>query len=540
MLIEIQCEKFRTGKVPFGPGLNVVLGDENGTNSIGKSTLLMVVDFGFGGESLLDHNNDLVKELGDHDYYFTFRFAEEVYRFRRGTAEPSVVYVCNEKLEPERFLDVEEYTALLKRSYALDIPHLSFRALIGLYLRVWGKKNLNVRRPLHVVPEQKARDCVDTLLKVFERYQTIHQLSEQLSAAEARTKALRQATRQAIISAVGKRQYSDNTQRILALEAELADIRSNLAKYATNLSAVVNKEVLHLKLEKDRLLATRLTVEGRLQRVRRNLAANRNIRKESFAELAYFFPSINQDRLEKVEDFHNDVAALLKAELAESARQLEQQLWQIDEAIRQVDEGMARTLSSVEDPGALVDRVFDISREMTVAKEENERFEAERDLKSELDDLRSLLAEEKQKVLAIVEATVNDGMGRIVRSAFGEDRKSPQLMLQEGGYSFQVSEDTGTGTAYASVVVFDLSVFLATKLPVVAHDSVLFKNVANDSVSNLIRVYLTTTKQSFIALDEIQKYGEETAQILRERKVIQLDDQHVLYTKDWRKKYPQE
>ena len=64
MLIEIICPVFRGGAVRFHPGLNVVLGDQNATNSIGKSTLLMVVDFCFGGKDLLDHNIDLVTELG--------------------------------------------------------------------------------------------------------------------------------------------------------------------------------------------------------------------------------------------------------------------------------------------------------------------------------------------------------------------------------------------------------------------------------------------------------------------------------------------
>lgn len=35
--------------ITFHKGLNVVLGDNKGTNSIGKSTLLMVIDFIFGG-----------------------------------------------------------------------------------------------------------------------------------------------------------------------------------------------------------------------------------------------------------------------------------------------------------------------------------------------------------------------------------------------------------------------------------------------------------------------------------------------------------
>jgi hypothetical protein len=536
MLIEIRCSKFRTGSVGFGPGLNVVLGDENATNSIGKSTLLMIIDFAFGGESLLEYNKDLVPELGEHDYYFVFQFEGELYRFRRGTAQSDLAYFCNEQFEPERFMSLDEYTAWLKRFYGIDIPHLTFRSLVGLYARVWGKKNLNVARPLHVVPEQKARDCVDTLLKVFERYETIHALTGELAAAEAKAKALRDAQRQSIVKSIGKRQHDNNQERIAVLQSDLADIRDNLAKYATNLSAVVNKEVLALKREKDQLLESRLTIESRLQRVRRNLAENRSIRKGSFVELVHYFPVIDAERLERVEEFHNDVARLLKEELAQSAKQLDQQLGQIDAALREVDAGMARALSSVEDPGGLVDRVVGLSGELIVAKQENDRFEEQRTIRAEVSNLSDVLDEEKKKILAVVQAAVNDAMGRLVRSSFGEDRKSPHLTLHESNYAFEVNDDTGTGVAYVGLVLFDLAVFLSTKLPVVVHDTILFKNIENHSVAYLVDVYKSAEKQSFVALDEIYKYGEATAELLRSKSVIQLGDNNVLFVKDWRKK----
>jgi len=98
-----------------------------------------------------------------------------------------------------------------------------------------------------------------------------------------------------------------------------------------------------------------------------------------------------------------------------------------------------------------------------------------------------------------------------------------------------VSEDTGTGTAYANLIVLDLTIFKATTLPFIAHDSLLFKNIENDSVANLFKEYSSTEKQSFIAIDEIYKYGIEASALLRARSVIQLDNNNVLYVKDWRR-----
>jgi hypothetical protein len=139
-------------------------------------------------------------------------------------------------------------------------------------------------------------------------------------------------------------------------------------------------------------------------------------------------------------------------------------------------------------------------------------------------------------VLKFIESAINDNIHRITVSVFGPDRKSPSISLTESNYTYEVYEDTGTGTAYSSLIVLDLAVFALTQLPCLSHDSVLFKNIENDSVSRLFRVYLESEKQSFVAIDEVDKYGAETSRALREHSVIQLTDDNVLYIKDWRRK----
>ena len=58
MLKELYCESFKENgktreKIIFSEGLNVVLGEKKDGeehNSIGKSTLILIIDFSFGGE----------------------------------------------------------------------------------------------------------------------------------------------------------------------------------------------------------------------------------------------------------------------------------------------------------------------------------------------------------------------------------------------------------------------------------------------------------------------------------------------------------
>lgn len=56
MLKRIKCDKFRTPIVEFYDGLNVIAGDSKAANSIGKSTMLMIIDFVFGGNCCSDRS----------------------------------------------------------------------------------------------------------------------------------------------------------------------------------------------------------------------------------------------------------------------------------------------------------------------------------------------------------------------------------------------------------------------------------------------------------------------------------------------------
>jgi Uncharacterised protein conserved in bacteria (DUF2326) len=534
MLIEIRSQKFRTGAVSFHSGLNVILGDANATNSIGKSTMLMVIDFAFGGKDLLVHNDDVVKELGHHEYFFTFRFDDETHRFCRDTSQPDTAYPCGVDFELGPPMTLEAYTAFLRQAYEIELPDLSFRALVGLYTRVWGKENLDPSQPLHIVPSKSGEECVDNLIKAFDRYGTIRDIALKLDSTEKELKAWGSARNYRVIPTIQKKGYDENQKNIATLESELSDIRTNLARYTANVSEVVNRELLELKEQKDRLLALRLTLASQLQRVQSNLRGNRTVRSENFQELVRFFPAINQDRLARVGAFHSGVARILRSELAESQKQIEDQLAGIDQELVSLDQRMARSLNTVEAPAALVDRVAEVATRIKSAREENDRYDHEAGLRAEMTQLKGDLRNEKDTVLVVIEKTINDGMRRIMTERFGPDRKSPYLQLRERGYSFEVEEDTGTGVAYTGLVLFDLTIFLLTRLPILVHDTVVFKNIENDSVSRILPVYLETAKQSFIALDEIEKYGPKTFAFLLEHQVLQLDTKNLLYIKDWR------
>lgn len=115
MLVEIMCSEFKDhgkprGRIRLKAGLNTVLGSESGSNSIGKSTFLMVLDFIFGGSDYVDKLTDVQTEVGVHTINFAFRFKEEMYYFARSTGDYNIVIGCDSDYKPLPNGSVPVYT----------------------------------------------------------------------------------------------------------------------------------------------------------------------------------------------------------------------------------------------------------------------------------------------------------------------------------------------------------------------------------------------------------------------------------------------
>lgn len=76
MLTEIYCDKFADEKGPrppikLGRGLNIVVGGNDATNSIGKTTFLLAVDFALGGSTYAKKTSSVLKAIGHHSLFIS-------------------------------------------------------------------------------------------------------------------------------------------------------------------------------------------------------------------------------------------------------------------------------------------------------------------------------------------------------------------------------------------------------------------------------------------------------------------------------------
>ena len=74
------------------------------------------------------------------------------------------------------------------------------------------------------------------------------------------------------------------------------------------------------------------------------------------------------------------------------------------------------------------------------------------------------------------------------------------------------------------MIIYDLSILEKTGLPAIIHDSYILTDIGDAPVNTIVKQYLKSSKQIFIAFDKTQSYGEETDKALNDSGVLYLSD----------------
>lgn len=534
MLLEIFCDRFADKKITFKEGLNVVLGTDLGDNGIGKSSLLLIIDFILGGNTFIKFGASTIKELGHHEYDATFLFPKEKFYIKRQTDIPDNIHFCDESFKILQTIDIKDYREWLKRQYIPDLEDISFRDFISLFSRIWGKDNIkDPKQPLQNAIKEPLSKGVTRLIRLFNEYKNIRALEDEKEQKTTEKDAIRKLSDTPFLPTIGNKKYKENKFRIEALEGDVAQIRDELAKFATNIREIVNQKIFELKIEKDSLLNRKFELDTIIEVLRKNLAATKFIAYHELEKLKAIIPSIDITRLQKIEMFHQNISRNLSEEIKSFLQIRQAELTQVQERIQEIDGLIKDKLSSLESPNEIVDRIFNIATELQQKNEQNSIFEKTEQLKQNIKDLIEQIEKGKSKILGSIEFKINRYLSALTEKIYGKGYTPPHLSLSDEKYDYSIDGNTGTGISYYSLLAFDLAIFSLTSLPILIHDSPLFKNIENPIGTKFFEVYTTFNKQSFIAVDEITKYGEDTNALLSKNAVITLSKAHYLFGYTW-------
>lgn len=531
MLTSIKSVIFQEKTINFHKGLNVVLGDNKGSNSIGKSTLLMIIDFVFGGQSYITHNKDMVLKLGHHDFFFTFKFEGLDYYFMRGTEESKIVYESNsdyEKLTPIR---TEEYRVNLKELYKLDLKYISFRSAVSTFSRVWGKNNYDVNKPLHDFPNQGFKETVINLMRLFNKFDEIAKQDQELKILDNQRKVLNKASNYKFIPQITKSKYDKNLIQIENITEKIERIGKKAYSPSIQISEIVTEELIKIRAKKNTLLDEKEYYKSRLNRTNRTIKRSAGAGFESLLE---FFPNVNLEKLREIESFHNGISSILSNEIKAARTELTEKIKSLEVLISNLNKEEEKLLNPDGELNVFIDKLIEYTSEIKKIQIENSYYLKLSVIKSDIKIKEESLEEIKKQIINDISTKINSKTKEINDLIHQDKRTAPEIDLTYTTYDYKVFDNTGTGKAYTNLIIFDLTIFTLTKLPFLIHDSFLFKNIEPGAVEQIIKFYNSMSKQVFIAIDLIDMFNEETQQILVGKKVIQLSKDKLLTTKDWR------
>jgi len=554
MLIELECslfgscqdEKFTPyGKIKFHKGLNTILGTKNGDNSIGKSTFLMVIDFCFGGEDYANIKNKgcVIPYVGTHTINFAFEFDGKIEYYSRATDAAFHVNVCDSDYQIQRTITLEEFKEHLFQAYQIQLSGISFREIVGRYIRAAGRENCDSPDPLKYqdIPDDKA---IITLEKLFNVYSLVESCQKDFDEKEKRRKGWKAVSDLGEVLPIPKTAtaFKKNQKEIEILQDQLQSLK---AKKDTDISlgeSTIVQKTANLKADLRKIKRNRNYYISRLENLKNNLKEGFVPTSEDIDKLAEFFPDVNLERLNMIENFHAKINQFLTNDITEEVENLQIMIAALNEQIQKTEEELHQMGELANFSEKTLQEIIDLQRKIDTLKKANAGYETFKQIAEDTKQAKTALENIREKQLNTVQSLVNQELVRYNDFIYHGTRYAPQIIFSstktgKASYTFGVPQDNGTGTSWKNVVIFDLSILKLTPLPILAHDTPIMKNIGDFPVDEIIQLYMQFEKQIFITFDKTESYSEETHKILHDTKVLELyDNGGELFGWSWAKK----
>ncbi|TKV07684.1 DUF2326 domain-containing protein [Citrobacter sp. wls619] len=536
MLTKIICSLLNRGEISFCEGMNVILGDDDAKNSIGKSSALMIIDFAMGGTSLLEDKAGVIKSMGHHTYIFEFNFNGTKYFFSRSTNESSIIHICTKDYQVTGEISIEEYTTKLKELYGLEHLRNTFRSLVSPFSRIWNKGALDPEQPFFADAKEAAGVAIGRLIDLFERSDDIAEEKSILDAHNERKKIISKSMSEEIIPKINKTQYKANQNIIASKMNTIEALKQGFTGALSAYEALFDESLRKLQQQKNDLANQRNEILTKKDRIERDLLGITPRLSANIALVQEFFPNVDAKRLEQVESFHQNISKTVQRELRKDLVLYSEQISNLNVEISNLEDNIRTSLASKGTPDDLFARVFELKEFVDKASEENKFYDKKEAIKIDVSLSKKRLEDIYVSIFLDIETSLNKKLKSFNKVVYGPKRNASQLRIKSASsFSFISPEDTGTGKAYAGLVGFDLAMLSLTHLPFIIHDSVLYKNIEVLATRNIIRILASVKrKQIFLAFDEAPKFGEMAERLLRTHTVLKLSDNELLYNKDWR------
>lgn len=507
--------------IHFHAGLNIIEDAGRAQNSIGKSTVLQIIDFVYGGHNFLSSDAvTMATAVRHHVIYFTLRIHGTDRRFSRDTSRPGFVATYQDPgwTTPGDEMSIDEYMVFLLTSYGLDETGTTWRDLVGRFSRVDESGIAMLDKPLAAAPRESDTSGAAAPLRLFGAYAEIEEIQDRYAKARSEVDAL---------DAMAKGQYSnyikltkktdrDRAERELAeakAEAKRVHRQADIDLFDADRKARQEQQLLRAQLRPLTEQLDQLT--GKVAIVEATLAGCTRITTDDLEEFYTYFPHANREPLETVEYYHHALTGILEEQLTEHRRLY---TTQVEALKREIREQQARIVSlgeSVQLDDETYQRSLELHTKITQLDEQIRTFDRNQKLKEERKALKKEIEESIPATLGELTTQLNAEMRDVVNALYpSEPRKAPIFALKAVAkgvfYTFDHNGDTGSGAKSNHLVVLDIAVLRSTPLPFLKHESAIIKLIVFAPVAERLAVYTNTAnltsragepKQVFFSFD---------------------------------------
>ena len=545
MLKEIYSTAFKTFKgeirkpIILNPGLNVVLGANDGANSIGKSSFLMVVDYVLGGEDYIKKCEDIQDNVKGHTICFAFEENKEMKYYSRSTLDNKHVNICNSKYEVVETITLNAYRKILAEMYETGCKDQSFRGMVSTYFRIYQRRNLDENRPIEVAKKASDLGAIDEGIKLVGRFEYMKQLRDKEAETKELKTTLSKSMKHNLFPKITESQFKKNEDQLASLEKQLYDIAHASDEERLEIIGIEKDNIEAINQAKAEVVNCRRQY-SKLRAEYRAICNNTSDQFVSFDDdldlLKMFFPKVDVRKISEIEHFHKKLEGILFQEIEEEKSRVGELLNQA----KMRKESAERELALISRDGRvsdrLVNRITEIKAEIDLIKRANQVHQQVKDCKVDIEDFKTQSAQVVHRQLVEIETALNVEMDKLNEYIYQNGRKAPIIHFSDTGdtYTFKTPNDSGTGTSCRGLILFDLAVMTLTKLPILIHDSVIHKQIEDHAFNKLLDLYEQSGKQVFIAMDKQNSFGSVVEKKLEDAAVLHLSkDGNELYGRPW-------
>lgn len=529
MLKEIKCDKFSTAikdqTVFFHDGLNTVIGGDDNLNSIGKSTFLLIVDFCFGG---IDYakRDDIISHIGHHEIQFCFVFDGKEHWFSRATDSPQKVFECSPAYRHTKELSLSDFNQFLKKNCFPFEVKSSFRCIMGRFARIHPKNNYNVDKPLEGHRGEKEAEGIKAFEELFGVFSSLSTLRETYEKAKEDRKVFISALKHGYVTRKikTKKEFEEAKHRVEALKESISGALSNQSTLDFAVESLLSEEDIQTSI----LYRTLARKRNRLYREFAHLEEispdNQLMTEEDRKKLNQYFPSIELKTLDEINQFQKALLANVNEEILAERERIRSSIKELDNSLAGIKSKLDEKRIPANASTTVLESILREQREMDDLEKQIQICEEEEKLKVLSENAKIELTEKEKEIVPGLQQKINDKLLALNDVLYEERRESPRLEIKSPtSYTYFTPSDNGTGTSYKSLILFDIALLYLSALPMVIHDSLLFKNIWDQPTEKIFQLLDSlTNKQVFVSIDRVGAFDENTQRIIRESGILEL------------------